>query len=94
MSKVLVVTLASNPLIPTLSPGAVHAKIILPSSTGHDENSTCACTTMGEVVKALWDELTILGIAAEPLKTSRTLELAEVAQQHDHGRLTWLLWLV
>ena len=44
MSKVLVVTLASNPLIPTLSSGAVHAKIILPSSTGHDENSTCACT--------------------------------------------------
>jgi hypothetical protein len=41
---------------------------------------------MDEVVNALWDELTILGIAAEPLNTSRTLELAEAAKTETAER--------
>jgi hypothetical protein len=61
----------------SLSPRADQEKIILPSLTGQEENSTTARSTIGKVTKELCAELTILGMAAEPLKTSRTLEFAE-----------------
>jgi hypothetical protein len=50
---------------------------MLAALTGQAENSTCAVTMIGSVIRELCFELITLGTACETLKTSNTLEFAD-----------------